>query len=77
MSKPIIDPEIENCAREMSARLGEQIRQIMRDNGMTEEEINKTMHDAIKGIRINGVPVLATACPACDGKGWVLPDEEA
>jgi hypothetical protein len=77
MIKPfIIDLEIKKACLEMSANFGESVRRILRDGGMTETEIKELMHDVIKDIKINGVPVLAVGCVACNGRGWIMPDEK-
>lgn len=76
MSESFIDPEIEKIGLEMSANAGESVRKIMRDNGMTEKEIDDTMRKVTDAISINGVPLRAVGCLACNGRGWVLPDEK-
>jgi hypothetical protein len=41
-----IDPIIHQCALELSYRAGEEVRKLMLENGMTEQEVEKVIRQA-------------------------------
>lgn len=53
----LIDAEIERAGLELSAASGRAVRQILRDSGFSEKEIDKVMFEAMEGVFICGVPV--------------------
>jgi hypothetical protein len=65
-----MDSEIEKSCLEMSYNCGKNIRQMMLDAGMTEEEIKKCAEDLRDNTYINGVPLSAEYCTHCEGRGW-------
>lgn len=75
--EPLIDLEIERIAQDMMVNARKQLDKILLDGGMTKEEIQKHVEEAMSAVRINGVPLHAIDCPTCQGKGWLMPSENA
>ena len=65
------DKQIEDAAAQMMVNARKSLDKICLENGMTSEEIQKIVDEAMEATSINGVPIHATCCPTCKGKGWI------
>jgi len=72
----MIDPETKKLGAELMVASRKSLDKILLEAGMTQEEIQATVEEAMSDIRICGVPLHATECQACQGRGWINPARE-
>ena len=72
----MIDPEIEQAGMELMVGARKALDEILLKGGMTQEEIQKVVEEAMDGVRIDGVPLRAIPCQHCEGRGWIVPERK-